>query len=77
MSNKNTDTKIEELKEEPKTNESKELVIQEDSKIRKIVTIALTGLAAVATGIAGFILGRRSGNDDGDEESAQEEKTEE
>lgn len=72
---KEMENKIEELKEELENNKTETIVSAEDSKVKKVITYALKGLALVATGIVGFFIGRGIGGKDEDE--TQEEKTEE
>jgi len=76
MSNKEIENKVDELKEELK-NEKTETVVNEDSKVRKIVTWCLKGVALVATGLVGFFVGQHIGGDKDDDETHDEEKTEE
>lgn len=72
---KEIENKVEELKEELKSDKT-ETIVNEDSKVRKIVTWCLKGVALVATGIVGFFIGQHVGGDK-DEDNVQEEKTEE
>lgn len=72
---KEIESKVEELKEELKSDKT-ETIVNEDSKVRKIVTWCLKGVALVATGVVGFFIGQHVGGDK-DEDNAQEEKTEE
>ena len=72
---KEIENKVEELKEELKSDKT-ETIVNEDSKVRKIVTWCLKGVALVATGVVGFFIGQHVGGDK-DEDNAQEEKTEE
>lgn len=47
----------------------------DDGKVKKILKWVLSGVALIATGITGFILGRNSsGGDDDSEESGNEEE---
>ena len=66
--------KVDELKEE--LGGKPETVVDENNKVRKVVTYALKGLALVATGLIGFFVGQRVGGGK-DEDDAQDEKTEE
>ena len=72
----NVESKVEELKEELKENNTEVVVAESESKVRKYVTYALKGLALLATGAVGFLLGRGFGNKDDDTEN-QETTTEE
>lgn len=77
-----TETKVEDLKEDTTVNEvtnNPEVIVEEDSKLKKIVKITLKTLAVIATGAVGFILGRVTGNhnDDDDGEDNEPEKIEE
>lgn len=71
---KEMENKVGELKEELEG--KKEVVVDENNKVRKVITYALKGLALVATGLIGFFVGQHVGGDK-DENDAQEEKTEE
>lgn len=54
-----------------------ETVIEEnESKLHKIIKYGLIGLATIATGVLGFVLGRNNGSEDKEEESETEEKAE-
>lgn len=84
MATKNTnvnETKVEDLKEKevPKMEETTETVVQEESKVRKIITYGLKGLALIATGVVGFILGRTTAgsNSEDDDECEKLESAEE
>lgn len=86
MATKNTnvnETKVEDLKEKvevPKTEEvTTETVVQEESKVRKIITYGLKGLSFIAMGVVGFILGRTTagGNSEDDDECEKLESAEE
>lgn len=76
MSNKEMENKLEELKDELKESKTEAIITTEDSKVKKVITYALKGLALVATGVVGFFIGRGIGGKDEDEDT-QEEKTEE
>ena len=71
---KEMENKIEELKDELENNKAETIISTEDSKVKKVITYALKGLALVATGVVGFFIGRGIG---GKDEDTQEEKTEE
>lgn len=69
--------KVDKLKEELGGNQT-ELVVNEESKVRKVVTWVLQGVALVATGLVGFFIGQHVGGDkDEDTNETQEEKPEE
>lgn len=72
MEKKNVENKIEELKDELKENNTEAIVVESESKVRKYVTYALKGLALLATGAVGFLLGRGIGNGKDDEEDHNE-----
>lgn len=72
---KEMENKIEELKEELENDKTETIVNAEDSKVKKVITYCLKGLALVATGVVGFFIGRGIGGKD--EDDTQEEKTEE
>ena len=73
--NNTTEQKLEDIvdKEEPKT----EIVVQEDSKLRKVVTYCLKGLAFIATGVVGFFIGRGTAKGSSDDDENDEENEEE
>ena len=48
-------------------NAGQEIVIQEGGKVRKALKWVLGGVAFLATGVAGFLLGRGTKGDDGDD----------
>lgn len=52
---------------------NEEVVINEEGLGKKILKWGLRGLALVATGVAGFLLGRATGNDDdnGNEDNSE------
>ena len=76
MATNKVENKVEELKEELKEDNTDVVVVESESKVRKIVTTVLKGVALVATGFVGFLLGRHIGNDSSNEDS-NEENTEE
>lgn len=70
------ENKVEELKEELKENNAENVITEgENNKLRKIITIALNGLAFVATGVIGFFIGRGTANNGNDDESQEENTT--
>ena len=73
MSEMNENVVNEETQENVKAEESKELVIEEDSLGKKILKGVVKGLALVATGVAGFFLGRASKGSDNDSDDAEAE----
>lgn len=64
------------LNTEPELKEVKDEGCQEEGKGRKAIKWVVGGLAAVATAVVGFILGRNSVKDD-DDSSETTETTEE
>lgn len=65
--------KVEETGTEEKIEAMKlDQVVEPESKGQKIVKWVLRGLAIVASGIGGFILGRATGKDDDDSEGTEE-----
>ena len=76
MEKKNVESKIEELKEELKENNTEVVVTESESKVRKYITYALKGLALLATGAVGFFIGRGIGNGKDDEEDQTTETNE-
>lgn len=56
---------------EPELKEVKDDGCQEEGKGRKIIKWVIGGLAAVATGVVGFILGRNSRDDDDSSETTE------
>ena len=74
--NTKTETNVEDLKE-TKNEETTEIVVEQDGKLRKILKWGLTGLAVVATGVVSFLLGRNMRDDGDDEDNEQKESTEE
>lgn len=70
MEKKNVENKVEELKEELKNDA--EVVVEDNSKVRKIVKTVLSGVALVATGIVGFFIGRGTAGKDDEEDQTTE-----
>ena len=68
------ENKVEEIKEELKDLNETELVVKAETKGKKILGWCLKGLALIATGVAGFFIGRTTV---GGEDEAQEEETKE
>lgn len=75
------ETKVEDLKEETTTAATEpattETIVEEDSKLKKVIKWTLKGLALVATGVAGFFIGRATRGDNDDDTDDAEEKIEE
>lgn len=69
-------------KPEQDNNENKEMdpikdesvVIEAENKVQKIIRIGLTALAAVATGVLGFFIGRNVHDDDKDNSDDSEKE---
>ena len=78
MNKKNQENKPEQDNNENKEMDpvnDKDIVIEEtESKVHKIIRIGLTALAAVATGVLGFIIGRNVHEDDKDESDDSEKE---
>lgn len=72
---KEIEKKVEELKEE--LGDKTETVVEEESKLHKVIGYALKGLALVATGLVGFFVGQHIGGGNNETETQEEEKTEE
>ena len=72
---KEIEKKVEELKEE--LGDKTETVVEEESKLHKVIGYALKGLALVATGLFGFFVGQHIGGGNNETETQEEEKAEE
>lgn len=69
--NEKIENQEENVNEEIKTTE----FVEPSGKGRRIIKICLTALAAVATGVVGFVLGRTTASKDDEEDETTEEKT--
>ena len=72
----NNETKIEDLKEtaNEETTNNAEVIVEEDSKLKKAIKWGLGVLACLATGTVGFFLGRGTSHDDDDDTDGDQDK---
>lgn len=76
MATNKVDDKVKELEKDLKENNTENVITEgENNKFRKIITIALKGIAVVATGVIGFFIGRGTASNGNDDEGQEENTT--